>query len=193
MVDFVHQQEDFKTGWESEDKRLSVFNRLLLAIEKTKAMPVGAAVVLSDFKKLSEEQKARVRSPYFVAFQEVTYNLAFATALLGPDEKVSMVYAKLRKFTGPAEELWNAIKGTNLVGRWMNGYKPAEPAEVWPLQAADIWAYSLGHHGEHSPPKKREAELAYQRLISMAISNGIGHKFFTYFDRAQMLEKLGEF
>jgi hypothetical protein len=193
MVDFVHQKEDFKTGWESEDKRLRVLDRLLSAIEKIQAMPIGAAVVLDDFRNLGDSERERLRSPYFIAFQQVTYDMAFATALVGPQEKVSMVYAKLKKFTGPAEELWNAIKKANLVGYWMDKYTPAEPLQARPLQAADIWAYSLGHHGEHNPPKKKEAQLAYQRLVSMALSNVEGPRFFTYFDRRHLLEKLGEF
>jgi hypothetical protein len=193
MVDFVHQKEGFKIGWESEEKRLRVLDRLLSAVENIHAMPIGAAVVLNDFRNLSESQKSRLKSPYFVAFQEVTYNMAFATALLGPQEKVSMVYAKLKKFTGPAEELWNAIKEANLVGHSMDSYTPAEPLQALPLQAADIWAYSLGHHFEHTPPKKKEAQFAYQQLVSMALSNVDGPKFFTYFDRAHLLAKLGEF
>jgi hypothetical protein len=193
MVDFVHQKEDFKIGWESEEKRLRVLDRLLSEVENIHSMPIGAAVVLDDFRNLSESQKSRLRSPYFVAFQEVTYNMAFATALLGPQERVSMVYAKLKKFTGPAEGLWNAIKEANLVGHSMAIYTPAEPLQAVPLQAADIWAYSLGHHGEHNPPKKKEAHFAYQRFVSMALSNVDGPKFFTYFDRAQLLAKLGEF
>ena len=193
MVDFVHQKEDFKIGWESEEKRLRVLGRLLSAVENIHAMPIGAAVVLDDFRNLSESQRERLRSPYFVAFQEVTYNMAFATALLGEQEKVSMVYAKLKKFTGPAEQLWNAIREANLVGYWMDNYKTAEPSQACPLQAADIWAYSLGHHGEHHPPKKREAHFAYQRFVSMALSNVDGPKFFSYFDRAHLLAKLGEF
>jgi hypothetical protein len=80
MVDFVHQKEDFKSGWESEDKRLRVLDRLLCAIEKIQAMPIGAAVVLDDFRNLGDSQRERLRSPYFVAFQQVTYDIAFATA-----------------------------------------------------------------------------------------------------------------
>lgn len=140
-------------------------------------MPIGAAVVLDGFRNLGDSQRERLRTPYFVAFQQVTYDIAFATALVGPQEKVSMVYAKLKKFTGLAEELWNATKKANLVGYWMDKYTPAEPLQARPLQA----------------PKKKEAQLAYQRLVSMALTNVEGPKFFTYFDRRHLLEKLGEF
>jgi hypothetical protein len=81
MVDFVHQKENFKTGWESEGKRLRVLDRLMMVIEKTKAMPVGAAVVLSDFNNLREEQRGRLRSPYFIAFQDVTGNCIYGPGL----------------------------------------------------------------------------------------------------------------
>ena len=59
MVDFVHQKEDFKGGWESEDKRLRVLDRLLCAIEKIQAMPIGGAVVLDGFRNLGDSQRQR--------------------------------------------------------------------------------------------------------------------------------------
>lgn len=61
MVDFVHQKQDFKSGWESEDKRLRVLDRLLCAIEKIQAMPIGAAVVLDGFRNLGDSQRERLR------------------------------------------------------------------------------------------------------------------------------------
>jgi hypothetical protein len=132
----------------------------------------------------------------------VTLNLAFAAsnkALLTatePEEslanKVAMVYAKLRKFTGPAEELWNAIKEHNLSGHWMSSYTPGDPKDYPALQAADIWAYSLGHVHEHQPPKKQEAKIAFDFFMDAAsFGYELGHRFYTFFDRKEMLTRLG--
>lgn len=203
MVDFVHQKEKFKTGgWESEERRTAVLRRLLGAIENAEVMPVGASVVLQDYKQLSQEQKKKLGNPYCVAFQEVTFNIAFAVANMALNShsetecfasKVSMVYAKLKKYTGPAEQLWREIREANMVGQWMDSYAPEEPSEYGALQAADIWAYSLGHMGEHQPPKKTEAETAFEAFVDMAQKRVAGHKFFTLFDRKEMLIRLGEF
>lgn len=173
-------------------------------IGQAKVVPVAAAVVLKDFDGLTEEQRRRLVSPYHTAFQEVTFTLAFAAAntalqsARSQDEffgnKVAMVYAKLKKFTGPAEELWNAVKRHNpAAGIWMASYAPGEPADQPPLQAADIWAYSLGHMIEHKPPKKPEAKIAFEFFVSLTFhSQKLGHKFFTRFDRNEMLIRLGE-
>lgn len=205
MTDFVHQTEGFKDSrWKSADERKRILGLFLDAIASAKAIPVAAAVVLKDFNWLCVDQRKKLVSPYHVCFQEVTFNLAFAAAKKALqsakcreeffDNRVSMVYAKLKKFTGPAEELWNAVKQHNpQAGNWMSSYTPGEPAHHPPLQAADIYAYSLGHMIEHKPPKKTEAETAFQFFVDLTFdSQKLGHKFFTRFDRNEMLMRLGE-
>src|SRR5258708_10023947 len=74
-----------------------------------------------------------------------------------------------------------------------SSYTPGEPADHPPLQAADIYAYSLGHMIEHKPPKKTEAETAFNFFVDLTFdSQKLGHKFFTRFDRNAMLMRLGE-
>ena len=199
MTDFVHHTENFKCGWESEDKRIGVLLRLLAAIERAEVMPVAASVLLQDFKSLTPEQQARLRHPYFIASQEVTSHLAFAAAVSATastsdflNVRVNMTYAKLRGYTGPAEELWNEFKTANLSGHWMGSYVRGDPADFSPLQAADIWAYSLGHVGEHQPAKKKEAQMAYDLFVGMALQNVSTGRFFTLFDRDEMLARLSE-
>lgn len=104
-------------------------------------------------------------------------------------------YAKLRGYTRPAGQLWDEQKASNLVGYSMSSYTPGEPVDYPPLQAADIWAYSLGHMGEHHPPKKTEAEIAFNFFSQQALNGWLqfGHKFFELFDRTRLLIALGEF
>ncbi len=105
-----------------------------------------------------------------------------------------MVYAKLKKFTGPAAELWDAIKQHNpAVGNRMSSYASDEPADYPPLQAADLWAYSLGHKQEKQSLAKEEAQIGFRFFLKAThITQGLGHKFFTFFDRKEMLLRLGE-
>jgi hypothetical protein len=109
--------------------------------------------------------------------------------------RIAMVYAKLKKFTGPAEELWHLIKEYNAgAGNWMSSYTPGEPADYPPLQAADIWAYSLGVCQEKQGKAREEAKIAFNAFLHATyLSQGLGHKFFTFFDRKEMLLRLGEF
>jgi len=196
MKDFVQAQEDFEdTRWRDRGERLRILNLLLAVIEESDVIPVGASVVLADYRGLSLEQQARLKGPYFIAFQDVTYNIAFGASLLALDPRasVAMVYAKAKKFTGPAEKLWYAIKEHNpLACQVMSSYTPAEPKDVSPLQAADIWAYSLGRTGEKGPEKSQEAYSSLHRLMDIAIKKSPGNKFFTLFNREQMLARLGE-
>src|SRR6266581_2225647 len=118
MTDFVHHSEKFRSErWGDENERVRILNLLLPIIQEAEVMPIGASVVLRDYNSLSDAQKKKLgNSPYYVAFQEVTLNIGFAVSLLAVTEasdpanaKVSMVYAKLKGFTGPAEALWNGI------------------------------------------------------------------------------------
>jgi hypothetical protein len=205
MTDFVHQKKSFDNQrWKLPEERKRILNLLLNAIGQAKAVPVSAAVVLKDFDSLTEDQRNKLVSPYHTAFQEVTFNLAFAAANKALQSAkttdqffgntVAMVYAKLKKFTGPAEELWDAVKLHNrAAGNWMGSFTSGEPTDHPALQAADIWAYSLGHMIEHKPPKKVEADIAFEFFVSLTWDNQkLGHKFFTRFDRNEMLMRLGE-
>lgn len=222
MVDFIHHNEDFSDKrWEDQDERNRVLGLLLRTIEKVDVIPVGAAVVLDDYNSLTVEQRNKCRSPYYLAFQTVTSNMAFAAASidleLGKERAktdmereqaglpitdvnefltpsaVSMVYAKLKKFTGPAEELWNGLKSANMFGRWMSSYRAGEPANYPPLQAADIWAYSLGNMGERKEQAKIEAQTAYRMFVQFVLKAAHGHHGFTFLNRRQILMNIGEY
>jgi hypothetical protein len=205
MVDFVHHKEDFlDPRWHSAEERKRVLGLLLDALKATNIVPIAAAVSLRDFNGLSKEQQKKLTSPYYVAFQEVTFNLASAAANRALQtarqaeeffgNRIAMVYAKLKKVTGPAEQLWDAIKEHNPeAGNWMSSYTPGEPADFPPLQAADIWAYSLGHMQEKQKTAKQEARSAFQFFLGATFrAQGLGHKYFTFFDRKEMLLRLGE-
>lgn len=205
MVDFVHHKEKFSDWrWRSLDERKRVLGLFLDAIKTANVIPVSASVSLRDFNGLNEEQRGKLKSPYDVAFQEVTFNLGFAAAnralqtAQAAEEffgnRIAMVYAKLKKFTGPAEKLWEAIKEFNpAAGHWMSSYTPGEPADYPPLQAADIWAYTLGHMQEKQASAKEEARMAFQVFLRAThVNQGLGHRYFTFFDRREMLMRLGE-
>lgn len=218
MTDFVHHTEKFSGHrWENQAERSRNLDLLLGIIKRADLIPIGASVVLKDYYALTSAQQSACKSPYYLAFQAVTSNMGFAAASIDLSMKrekaekaisdnlpmdeadyvspatVSMVYAKLRKFTGLAEELWNGIKDANMFGHWMSSYTAAEPDDYPPLQAADIWAYSLGHMGEHQPPKKIEAETALNVFVEQAMKTAHGAHWFTFFDRKQILIRIGQF
>jgi Protein of unknown function (DUF3800) len=217
MTDFVHHSEKFSDArWENSEERKRIFLHLLSIIERAEVIPIAASVVLEDYNGLTEEEQKLCRGPYYLAFQAVTSNMGFAAGSLDLNSKivaatkayeenttldhqdlvssatVSMVYAKLRGFTGPAEELWHAIKKGNMFGAWMRSYTPGEPRDYPPLQAADIWAYSVGHHGEHNPPKNIEAQIALDFFVDRAMKLSHGAHWFTFLNREEILIRIGK-
>jgi hypothetical protein len=219
MVDFVHHSEDFSDArWGNQAERLRVLNLLLEIIERAEAIPVAAAVSLADYSRLTPEQQLMCRDPYYLAFQAVTSNLGFAAGSVDLGIKVdraradveaeklglpledwdyaspstvSMIYAKFRGFTGPAEELWNALKSVNMFGYWMASYSTGEPLDHPPLQAADIWAYSIGNLGERQDAVSPEAAHALKVFVKLAMKARHGHHWFTHLDQEQILRRIG--
>lgn len=220
MTDFIHHTQKFSdTRWEDQGERVRVLGLLLKIVEKVDPIPIGAAVDLRDYRALTLEQQKKCKSPYYLAFQTVTSNIGFCAGSIdltlgierarddmlrekaglplqdydwATPSAVSMVYAKLKKFTGPAEEVWNGLKSVNAFGRWMSSYTPGEPADYPPLQAADIWAYCLGHVGEHKEPKI-EVKNAFKVFSKQMRKSAYGHHGFTFINRRQILIDIGEY
>lgn len=197
MMEFAAFKKQFaQPKWKDESKRRRLLGRFLGAIERAEAIPVGAIVSLDAFNSLTVGERKRLGgeqcSPYYRAFQSVTYNLVVAATLSIPPAPVSMVYARLKKYTGRAEELWTAIKEHNKhLSFWMDSYAPGDPQDCTPLQAADFWAYELGHHFHTILPDGRKWRYPFQRFVEIGTKAQYGHQFFTYFDRTKLLETLG--
>src|SRR5438874_13337456 len=68
-----------------------------------------------------------------------------------------------------------------------------EPTDFPPLQAADIWAYTIGHMQEKQKTAKEEAQIAFRFFLNATFRNqSLGNKYFTFFDRKEMMLRLGE-
>jgi hypothetical protein len=216
MTDFVHHAEAFSDSrWEKWEERERILSGLLSILEDVHAVPIAAAVVLTDYNALSQELKARCKSPYHLAFQAVTGNMGFAAASTDLDAKmatalqaykdnlpidekslakltsVAMVYAKLKGYSGSANELWSAIKSANMYGAWMSSYQVGEPKDCPPLQAADVLAYCIGRFGERDKKVVRELELALSFFFAEAQKARHGAHFFTLLDQPAIIARVG--
>ncbi len=188
MVDFAASREQFESWKDDEVRRKRLLGRLVAAIKNAEVYPIGAVVPIEDFNSLTEAQRISLGSdPYYVAFQAITHQMAFAGALMSyPPEPIPMVYARLKGYTGKAMELWDAIKEHNLYGFWMGSFTPGDPEHYSPLQAADLWAYELGAYWHD---KNR---WAFGEIVNHALKMAGGHKFFELCDKKFMLGALGE-
>jgi len=188
MVEFAASRGQFGSWKDDEVRRKRLLGRLVAAIKNAEAYPIGAVVPIEDFNSLTAGQRISLGSdPYHVAFQTVTHEMAFAGALMSyPPEPISMVYARLKGYTGKAMQLWDAIKEYNLYGLWMGSFTPGDPKDYSQLQAADLWAYELGAYWHD---KNR---WAFQEIVRHALKMAGGHRFFQLCDKKFMLGALGE-
>jgi len=167
MMDLAHFQGQFK-GWPDE-KRRALLARLFEVIRKAEVIPIGSVVSVTDFNALDERLKSAFRDPYFVAFQPLTYNLAIAAGFAYPPGRATMVYAHHPEHSeglANAGDLWQAVReGNPIVSVFMETYESDTPQKCVPLQAADLWAYELGHHFDVIRPAKRKPRWPFQQFV----------------------------
>jgi hypothetical protein len=164
MKDFAHSQGQFKSWKGNENLRRAFFGSAMKLIVETGATPIGALVSLSAFQSLTTEQQTSFLDPYYLVFQTVTRGAAIEAVFEDPEEKVAMVYSHQSEYgtnnSGRAEQLWHAIKSHYEHGNRMASYASGLPADLCPLQAADVFAYELSHEFE-SRTKRPAAEMRW--------------------------------
>jgi len=181
MKDFAHFQGQFKKGWkDNEAKRRDLFGQLLREILGLKPIPVGAIVSVEAFNGLTKCQQDSFKNPYHVTFQICTKGAAVLAAFLD-NEKVAMVYSYNQEFgaipskdtysvdqAGDAEKLWHTMQQITDHGKWMGSYASSTPAEMVPLQAADVFAYELAKEFENIlVHPKLEMRWGLQQILTL--------------------------
>ena len=186
MADFAGFRGQFK-DW-TDDSRKTLLGCLVSAIKVASAILIGSVVSTRDFDALDDRSRSRLRDPYMVAFQPLTYNIAVAAALADPPGRVTMVYAHHPEHSqglANSRDLWLAMRTANhTVSFFMEAYESSTPRTCLPLQAADLWAYELGHHFDVIRPARKEPRWAFQRFVEMGLNyERFGHNFITYRDK----------
>ena len=194
MMDFAAFSKQFASlEWKEEAKRRRLLGRFLNAIEQSEAIPIGVIVSLDDFNSLSKPQRVRLggpqANPYYRAFQTLTRYVEIAGALSVPPSPVSMIFARLPGFVGRSGGLWDVIKKYNPHLRfWMGSFTTGEPKDYTPLQAADLWAYELGHHFRTIFPKGMEWRYPFSVRCAAALRLR-GQHAFRFIDVATVPQK----
>lgn len=186
MADFAGFRGQFK-GW-TEEKRIQALGRLVQAVKHAHAIPIGSVVSVKDFNAFEATLKDGMKDPYFMAFQPLTFHMAVAASMEEPiGGPVAMIYAHHPEHSdglGNTEELWEALRRHNpIVALFMESYVCGEQKEHTPLQAADIWAYELGHHFEVIRPAGRTPRWAFQEFVKIGLNyRRFTHDFITFAD-----------
>jgi hypothetical protein len=151
MKEFAHSTNQFENWKGKEADRKLLFGELIGHIRNAHAAPVGAIVSLRDYESLTLSQQSAFRDPYYLSFQTATRGAALE-AWLEEGEKVAMVYSYNEEYGtdngGSAEKLWHTMRGIWEHGNLMGSYASGTPADLCPLQAADVFAYELSHDFE---------------------------------------------
>ena len=187
MMYFSARKREYK-GW-SEERRRKLLGKLIAAIRNAHAIPIGSVVMLRGPDALSERVQNHYRDSHFIAFQPLTCHLAVAANMMDPTQgpgpgPVTMVYAHHPEHSNGLSNtgsLWDALREHNrIVSLFMQAYVSETPADCTPLQAADLWAYELGHHFERIRPEGRRPRWAFQEFVKMGLDYSFTHNFITY-------------
>jgi Protein of unknown function (DUF3800) len=185
MMHFSARKREFK-GW-SEDRRRRLLGKLISAIRNAQAIPIGSVVMLRGPDALSEQVQRTYRDSHFIAFQPLTYHIAVAANMVDPmtgPGPVTMVYAHHPEHShglANTKKLWEALREHNqIVALVMQSYVSETPRDCTPLQAADLWAYELGHHFERIRPEGEPPRWPFQEFVKMGLNYSFAHNFITY-------------
>lgn len=192
MMDLAGFKGQFN-GW-TEERRRRLTERLISAIRRANAIPIGSVISVRHFNGFAPGLRSKLKDPYFMAFQPLTYNIAVAAAMQMPPGRVTMVYAHHPEYSrglGNSRELWVGLRQANpIIAGFMESYACGEPAETPALQAADLWAYELAHHFEVIRAKGKTPRWPFRQFVEMGLDYSFTHDFITYHD-ASGLNGLG--
>jgi hypothetical protein len=186
----AHFKRQFQ-GW-ADQRRQHLLRKLIGAIRKACLIPMGSVVYTPDFGALERWQmrgtKLELKDPHFLAFQQVTRMLAFAADHQDYARPLTMIYAHHPEHSGGrggVRKLWEAM-GRNephFISAFMGKYACEEPKNEPRLQAADLFAYELGHHFEVVRPAGRKPRWPFKQFVEMGLDyNLFAHDFITYSD-----------
>ncbi|MDE2666861.1 MAG: hypothetical protein OXI69_11990 [Acidobacteriota bacterium] len=177
MSEFAHSRGQFTRFRRNESERRRFFGKLLGAIKRSRATPIGAIISLNAYDALTRSQKDSFVDPYYVVFQICTRYAALKT---DPGECVDMVYsrhaqfgtvnssARRDKIPGRGRKLWYAMKSDPRYASRLRRFSAASPKDHAELQAADLFAYELVHEFENRIARPKDAmRHGLRQILSM--------------------------
>jgi hypothetical protein len=198
MRDFAHRRGEFK-GW-NEQRRQTLFGRLVKSIVDAAAVPVACVVSLDGFNAAPLFLRSFFKDPYHMCFQHVTKGAALqalSTTWPAEQETVAMVYAYQGEFgttaaqsedeqKGSAQKLWHAMK-QSYWGQRMGTYESGSPNDLYPLQAADLFAYEITKEFDNLVNRPRDDMRYALRHILRPPTRYHRHHLIEYYDEIEMV------
>jgi uncharacterized protein DUF3800 len=192
MKDFAASRGHY-AGW-GETKRRNLYGRLLAHINGAQPMFVGSIMQMSDYRSLTDQQRAEFGDPYYVGFMIVTSFIATAAEKLQPpDEKIALIFSDQVEFKYRAQKLYDDVgERFPLMRRRTESPLFREMPKFAALQAADIVAYELYKEYDRQL-YRREAEPRHGYKVLCQISRSVGLKepMFAFETKASLIDGNG--
>lgn len=166
------------------DRREEFLNGLLDAVSGSGIRPVGAALVVSDWKRLEPDHRRFMtggkysprkskfltsgapNKPYFVPFQDCIARIA---TLCEEEEKAHYFFSLNKQFCGYALDVFELIKTHPMpFEKHLGGISFYTPKEAVHLQAADLLCYLLQ---EFLPIRLKDSTAPMPSTLQRAIQN----------------------
>ena len=185
---FPFHMKNFVNARLPDAQQREVLGGLVASIQQNNLVPFATLVPLREYHPLGESGKKKVGNLYYIALAHLMSQIGLA--VLGATDnsaapfpampRVSVTFAK-SEFSGRASEWWwqSRASGTGgplaalVSGMLIEKISIGMPQEEIPLQAADLWAYELGHHHRSIRPAGRPMRWPFSQINHLAAVPGV--------------------
>ena len=189
-------------GWD-ESRWTEFLGDLLIAIVESGICPVGASLVMEDWKRLSLDERKFLTGaayapkrkkfltsgapgkPYFVPFQDCITRVATSCA---EGEKAHFFFAQNGQLAGYAVNLYQLIQRHPLPFEdHLGDLTFTSPRRSVHLQAADLLCYLLA---KHMPMRLMDKNAAVSPYLKRAMTNAKSRMDFPIYNKNELLQEI---
>ena len=186
----------------SASEHRDVLAVLMGCIARNKLVPHATVVPLVKYHSLAAPDRTRIGNLYYVALAQLMNQIGSAV-LAATDTsdvipimpRVSVVFAK-SQYSGRALEWWWDSKASGmgsplaalLSGVLIEKISVRTPSETIPLQAADVWAWELGHYHRVIRPKDKTLTQIFDGINQLPNVKGVAERSYVMMDNDLLLQ-----
>jgi hypothetical protein len=145
-VKFAHFREQFD-GW-TEYQRKELLSDLVRVVQARidEIAVVVSVVVMEDYKRLTETQKKRARSPYFVCANWCIIEALHHSEDRWKGKPVALVFDQGSKIVGELNDACSENRKYHPLGSLCESVTRGDHRQISPIQVADLLAYETNKY-----------------------------------------------
>jgi hypothetical protein len=198
---FPFHMRQFVKKARSASERRDVLAALMGCIARNKLVPHATVVPLDKYHSLSAPDRKTIGNLYYVGLAQLMNQIGSAVlAAIDTNDvipimpRVSVVFAK-GEYSGRAVESWWDSKASGmgsplaapLSGMLIEKISVSTPSETIPLQAADVWAWELGHYHRVIRPKDKALTQVFDGITQLPNVKGVAERSYVVMDNDLLL------